>query len=104
MSDGDWIYDDEERAAIDGWRPPQARSGNVGVAGFRRSTTSGALAAALLLGLREVLEPPPHDEQAVVVDAPGEPDDPTAQLVLCFDPESPAATIAMVRAVPTQPR
>lgn len=97
MSGEDWIYDAEERAIIDAWRPPQDRRGEAGVAGLRRSTTSGALAAAVLLGLREVLEPPPDDEQAVVVDAPGEPDDPTASLVLCFDPESPAATVAIVR-------
>ncbi len=70
------------------------------MAGLRRSTTSGALAAAVLLGLRDVLEPPPDDEPAVVVDAPGEPDDPAAPLVLRFDPESPSGTVAIVREQP----
>lgn len=96
----EWIYDEAERAAIDAWRPAETRRGDAGVAGLRRSTSSGALAAAIMLGLREVLEPPPDDEQAVVVDAPGEPEDPTAPLVLRFDPESPGDTVAIVRAAP----
>ncbi len=97
VSGEEWIYDAEEQAAIDAWRPPEDRREDAGVAGLRRSTTSGALVAAVLLGLREVLEPPPDDEQAVVVDAPGEPDDLEAPLVVRFDPDSPAATVAIVR-------
>ncbi|MBW3611948.1 MAG: hypothetical protein KY438_10550 [Actinobacteria bacterium] len=97
MSGEEWIYDEQEQAAIDGWRAREVRRGDAGVAGLRRSTASGALAAAVLLGLREVLEPSPDDEPAVVVDAPGEPDDPRASLVVRFDPDSPAATVAIVR-------
>ncbi len=101
----EWIiYDEAEQVVIDNWRPAGTRRGDAGVAGLRRSTSSGALAAAIMLGLREVLEPPPEDEQAVVVDAPGEPEDPAAPLVLRFDPESPAGTVAIVRQAPAPPR
>ncbi len=103
MSAEEWLYDEEEQAAIDGWRPAPALSHEDGVAGLRRSTTSGALMAAMMLGLREVLEPPRDDEQAVVVDAPGEPDDPSASLVLRFDPDSPDKTVAIVRGGTDQP-
>lgn len=103
MSAEEWLYDEEEQAAIDGWRPTPARPPEVGVAGLRRSTTSGALMAAMMLGLREVLEPPPDDEQAMVVDAPGEPEDPKAALVLRFDPDSPDKTVAILRGGTDQP-
>lgn len=95
MTDEQWIYGAEELAAIEGWTA--RRNPPAGVAGLRRSTAGGALAAAVLLGLRDVLEPPPENDQAVVVDAPGEREDPSAPVVVRFDDRSPAATVAVLR-------
>lgn len=97
MSGEEWLYDPDELAAIDGWRPEAAPSGDGGevAAGLRRSA-SAAVVAAAMLGLRDVLEPP-RDQGAVVVEAPGEPDDPSAPVALVFHPESPHATVAIVR-------
>lgn len=93
------IYDADELAAIEGWAPRSSPpvAATTGVAGLRRSTAGGALAAAVLFGLRDALEPPPDDTQAVVADAPTEPDDRSAPVVLRFDARSPADTIAVVR-------
>lgn len=97
MSEEEWIYDPDEIAAIEAWRPPaEPRGAEPGVAGLRRRSVSGALAAAVMLGLRDVLEPP-RDEAAVVVEAPGEPDDPSVPVTVRFDPESPHSTVAIVR-------
>lgn len=101
MSGQEWIYDEDELAAIDAWSAqPSARPPDSGVAGLRRRSATGALAAAVMLGLRDVLEPPPEDDEAVVSESPGEPDDPTARVVLRFDPESPEATMVILRQEP----
>ncbi|HEV2766282.1 MAG TPA: hypothetical protein VGV63_01075 [Acidimicrobiales bacterium] len=95
----DDLYTGAELAAIDGWTPPPppAPPGPEGVAGLRRTTAGGALAAAVLLGLRDVLEPPPSDEAAVVVEVDGEADDAFVAVALRFDAGSPAATVAVLR-------
>jgi len=61
---------------------------------FARSTT-GAMLAAAMLGLRDVLEPE-RDEVAIVVDAPGAPPN-RDPYVLRLDPEHPEDSIVMVR-------
>ena len=104
--DFELLYEHEERAAIDSWR--SRRSGSVGgphhgssdprpigPAAWRRSSASGAVAAAVLLGLRDVLEPPADDEVQVVVDA-DEPADPDGPVVVRFDPDEPANTVAVL--------
>lgn len=104
MSIEESIYGAEELAAIEAWSPQRPAPGGSGgpggvggVAGLRRTSVGGALAAAILLGLRDVLEPPPDDDQAVVVDAPGEPEDRSAPVALRFDAESPGDTVAVLR-------
>lgn len=94
----DDLYSDAELAAIRGWTPPPpSPPGPEGVAGLRRTTAGGAIAAAVLLGLRDALEPPASDEAAVVVEVDGETDDPSVAVALRFDRESPAATVAFLR-------
>ena len=94
----DDLYSDAELAAIHGWTPPPPPPpGPEGVAGLRRTTAGGALAATVLLGLRDALEPPPCDEPAVVVEVDGEGDDPGVAVALRFDAGSPAATVAILR-------
>ncbi len=97
MSGEEWLYDPDELAAIDSWRPPDAQSGDAhGLSPVRRFSASGAVVAAAMLGLREVLEPP-RDEAAVVVEASGEPHEASAPVALLFDPQSPHTTVAIVR-------
>lgn len=92
------IYSDDELAAIDSWSPEPARRQGVGVAGLRRGTAGGALAASVLLGLRDALEPSADDGEAVVIQASDEPEgDRRAPVVVRFDPDSPRATIAFIR-------
>lgn len=94
----DDLYSGAEWAAIDGWRPRSPASvGSPGIAGLRRTTAGGAVAAAALLGLRDVLESPPDDEAAVVMEVDAEADDPTVAVALRFDAASPAATVAVLR-------
>lgn len=94
----DDLYTGAELAAIDGWRPrAPVPPGPEGVAGLRRTTAGGALAAAVLLGLRDVLEPPPSDEAAVVVEVDTDADDASVAVALRFDAGSPAATVAVLR-------
>lgn len=93
----DDLYSSAELAAIDGWRPPPVPAGPEGVAGLRLTTAGGALAAAVLLGLRDALDPPVSDEAAVVVEVDGQEDDPCVAVALRFDAGSPAATVAVLR-------
>ena len=96
MSGEEWIYEPHELAAIDGWRPFVEDDGErPTVSGLRRRSAGGAVVAAAMLGLRDVLET--RREQApIVVEAPGEPDDPTAPVSLHFDPDHPGATVAFL--------
>jgi hypothetical protein len=98
------LYSGAEWAAIEGWTPaPCLPRRTEGVAGLRRTTAGGAVAAAVLLGLRDALDGPPSDEAAVVVEVSGEPDDPAVPVVLRFDVTSPAATVAVVRRPGAEP-
>ena len=90
----DELYDEEEWAAIQAWSPQRPAPG---VAGWRRTSAVGAVLAGTLLGLREALEPPVDDEQAVVVDHAGPDLDPEAPVEVWLDPETPAASVAVLR-------
>lgn len=98
------LYSDAELAAIDGWTPPPP-PGPQGVAGLRRTTAGGALAAAALLGLRDALEPPASDEAAVVIEVDGDAEEPSVSapasasvgVAVRFDAGSPAGTVAVLR-------
>ena len=94
------LYSEAELAAIYGWVPGPPAPAGSGVARLRRGTVGGALAAVVLLGLRDALEPEHDGGEAVVIEASGEPDDPSAPVVVRFDPGSPAATVAIVRHPP----
>lgn len=68
------------------------------LARWRRTTTSGALMAAIGLGLREVFEPP-REEAAIVLEAPGAPPG-EQEIELHFDPDHPDRTRAVIRTWP----
>lgn len=98
--DFELLYDEDERAAIEAWRARRAAARHPsGVASWRRTSASGAVVAAVLLGIRDALEDRPRDEEVLlVVDEPGEPDDPSARFDLDFDPADPRATTVTFRA------
>jgi len=81
--------DGGDAAALEGHAQP------AGMERFRR-TSAGTALAAMMLGLRDVLEPPHDDTPAIVEDwAGGEPfNDP---IVLRLDPDHPEDSIVMVR-------
>lgn len=87
---GDVLADDEDY--LD---EPDSGHASRPIERFHRSPV-GALFAAGLLGLRDVLEPPKDDEPAIVEDwSGGEPfSDP---YVLRLDPDHPEDSIVMVR-------
>lgn len=62
---------------------------------MKRSAT-GAVMTGIAFGLKEALQPK-REEVALVIEAPGEPDDPDKPIDLRFDPESPADTVAIIR-------
>lgn len=95
-----FLYSEEELAAIDSWAPKPSVPVGSGVARLRRGTAGGALAAVVLLGLRDALERQSDAGEAVVIEVPGEAEDPSAPVVVRFDPGSPAATVALVRPSP----
>ena len=95
---GEELYDDETIAAIEGWSPPAGDADGPGISGWRRTSASGAILGAALLGLGEALEGRrPRERPPIVVDDAGEPLDPEALVELHFDPDSPAATTALLR-------
>ena len=63
---------------------------------WRRNTASGAVAAAIALGLREVFDPAHKDTIAIEQEVPDKPAEP-AGLELTFDPLNPRATSSVVR-------
>ena len=66
-----------------------------GVAGWRQRSAAGAVAAAVLIGIQEALEPREPDDGIVEVgEAPSEPE---GDLELRFDEASPRDTVAYVR-------
>lgn len=95
---GEQLYDDETIAAIEAWAPGPGSETRPGVSGWRRTSASGAVLGAALLGLGDALEGRRLRERPpIVVDDPGEPLDPDALVELHFDPRSPAATTARLR-------
>ena len=57
------------------------------------------MVAAVLLGIRDALEDRRQDEEVLlVVEDPGQPDDPDATFELDFDPDDPRATVVTFRA------
>lgn len=63
---------------------------------MKRSAT-GAVLSGIALGLQQALEPK-RNLPAFVMEAPGEPEDPDAPIILHFDPDDPTKTVAVVRA------
>ena len=94
----DELYDDETRAAIEGWvEAPDARD-VPGLSGWRRTSATGAVLGAAMLGLGDALEGRRlRDQPPIVVDDLGQPDDPEALVDLDFDPTSPSDTVARLR-------
>ncbi len=88
----------------DGGVEPEGEPGDDGAAGrdprrfndWRKRSATGAVMTGIALGLREALELP-RERPALVIEAPGEPDDPDHPIDLRFDPDSPEATVAIVR-------
>jgi hypothetical protein len=66
-----------------------------GVAGWRQRSAAGAIAAAVLIGIQEALEPERRDEAVVEVGLA--PADPVGDVELRFDEGSPRRTVAVVR-------
>jgi hypothetical protein len=63
---------------------------------IRRRVANGSILAAIVLGFRDVFDPEKPDE-AVVAEAPADPDRPDKPFHLEFDPDDPKATRAIVR-------
>ena len=96
----DDLYDDETLAAIEGWVRSQGAPEVAGLSGWRRTSATGAVLGAAMLGLGEALEGRRRrDEPPIVMDDPGQPDDPEALVDLDFDPTSATGTVARLRAV-----
>ena len=89
MSLSDDYWDEVDRASS-----PEARPA-PGIAGWRQRSAAGAVAAAVLMGLREALEPERPDEAIVEVGVA--PTEPEGDVELRFDEGSPRRTIAVVR-------
>jgi hypothetical protein len=82
----------------DYWREVDARAEPPiapGVAGWRRRSAAGAVAAAVLIGIQEALDPERRDEPVVEVGVV--PTDPGGDVELRFDEVSPRRTVAVVR-------
>ena len=63
---------------------------------WRKRSATGAVLSGIALGLQQALEPK-RELPAFVMEAPGEPDDPDAPIVLHFDPDDPTKTVAVIR-------
>lgn len=80
------------------WEEVDARSTTrvaPGVAGWRQRSAAGAVAAAVLLGIRDALEPERPDEAIVEVGVA--PTEPGGDVELRFAEGSPTRTLAIVR-------
>jgi hypothetical protein len=89
VEDGTDATDEDAEGPIDGHAEPAP------IERFRRSSI-GAVLAAGMLGLRDVLEPEKDEKPAIVEDwAGGEPF--TERLVLRLDPDHPEDSIVMIR-------
>lgn len=79
------------------WDEVDARSAPrvaPGIAGWRQRSAAGAVAAAVLMGIREALETERPDEAIVEVGVA--PSDPAGDVELRFDEGSPRRTVAVV--------
>ena len=79
------------------WDEVDARSATraaPGIAGWRRRSAAGAVTAAVLMGIREALEPERPDEAIVEVGVA--PTAPEGDVELRFDEASPRRTVAVV--------
>jgi len=63
---------------------------------WMKRSAAGAVLSGIALGLQQALEPK-RELPAFVMEAPGEPDDPDAPIVLHFDPDDPTKTVAVIR-------
>lgn len=63
---------------------------------WRRRTASGIVLTAMALGLRHALDEH-SDDEPVVIDATGEPPDPSAAVEVYFDARGPDDTWVVVR-------
>jgi hypothetical protein len=92
------LQDDEDRTDLSGDDAEEPLDGHAEPAPierFRRSSV-GAILAAGMLGLRDVLEPEKDETPAIVEDwAGGEPF--REPMVLLLDPEHPEDSIVMIR-------
>jgi hypothetical protein len=68
---------------------------------WRHNTASGAVAAAIALGLQEVFDPPHKDTVAIEQEVPDKPADP-GDVELTFDPTDARGTSIVIRR-PTPP-
>jgi len=75
----------------DGGTPDPLRFSNW----MKRSAT-GAVLSGIALGLQHALEEK-RELPAFVMEAPGEPEDPDAPIILHFDPDDPTNTVAVIR-------
>jgi hypothetical protein len=93
------LYDEETLAAIEaGPRAVAETPRPAGLGGLRHTGGAGAIVAAAMLGLGDVLEGRRARERPpIVADDPGQPLDPDALVDVDFDPGSPTATRATLR-------
>ncbi len=69
---------------------------------WMRESPTGAVLTGVTLGLHQALSRR-EERPAIVVEAPGEPEDEEPVVRLQFDPDDPTKTVAVVRAEPTDP-
>lgn len=63
---------------------------------WRKRSTTGAVLTGVALGLQHALDRP-KQEPAIVVEAPGEPEDDEAPFVVHLDRDDPTRTVVVVR-------
>lgn len=85
------IYDEETLRALDEWRPPAQRP----LRGWRARAAGGALATALVTGVKDALDTDELEPEISELD-PGQPSH-LQPVTLLWVPDDPAATVAIVR-------
>ena len=96
MSEGlDWGDEDYVWAEPDPSEPPKPRP----VDRWRHNTASGAIAAAIALGLQEVFDPVKKDTIAIEQEVPDKPAEPD-RIELNFDPLNARGTSIVVHRLP----
>jgi hypothetical protein len=63
---------------------------------WMKRSAAGAVLSGIALGLQQALEQK-REVPAFVMEAPGEPEDPDAPIILHFDPDDPTKTVAVIR-------